>query len=236
MSKTRGLAQDLAAGIAGRVRLQMVTSVTEFFMPALVGKWDQQAPGLALEAEVSHPLRQLDALRRSRCDVALIRRGPSDDQFAEHLVMREPLVVIFPAIWRKNRTIMQLSDLSREAMVSLGPAHGPGLTSDIDLAFQKAAFEPTVAHVTDSMDTLLALVAAGIGWSVVPASLIRRHPDDLGVLHNAIQETTDLVALVRSDDDHPAVQRFLTVAILVGEQVSNTVRQAIMKHRESYKR
>ena len=211
MSTSRSLARDLAAGMAGRVRIQLVTSVSEFLLPALFSAWYKQAPGLALDADVAHPLRQLEALRGGRCDLAIVRRGVDAVGCVEHLLLCEPMLIVFPASWRGSRQFESRADLEREPMVTLVSVHGPGLTSDVNRFLEGVNIQPIVAKSTDCMDALMAMVAAGIGWSVLPASLYRRHSDQIAILWDAVHETTDLVACIRENTQQPAVEKLLTV-------------------------
>jgi DNA-binding transcriptional LysR family regulator len=68
---------------------------------------------------------------------------------------------------------LALGDLASETFVFYRRPTGPGLHDAIVAACQRAGFSPTVGQEAPRMASTLGLVAAGLGVSIVPASMQR---------------------------------------------------------------
>lgn len=80
--------------------------------------------------------------------------------------------------------------------------------------FAKSGFIPNVAATSSDAETLLALVAAGIGITVLPESVIRNtaHTSDLVFIPlEGDSEYVDLMAIWRGDNENTALEPFLEI-------------------------
>jgi DNA-binding transcriptional LysR family regulator len=66
--------------------------------------------------------------------------------------------------------------LGQQRLVRLARAKGPGLAAQIDRLCAAWAIQPGSLHETHDLQTVLALVAAGIGPALVPATAARIAP------------------------------------------------------------
>jgi DNA-binding transcriptional LysR family regulator len=88
---------------------------------------------------------------------------------------------------------------------------GPGLYDTIIAACRAAGFSARVGQEAPRILSTLNLVAAGLGVSIVPASLRRLQMD--GVVYRSLaknqQPLAPLILACRSADNSAAVQRFI---------------------------
>ena len=78
---------------------------------------------------------------------------------------------------------------------------------------QRAGFSPRIEQEAIQMQTIVSLVAAGMGVALVPASLM--HLRRTGVVYRPLREPSPLmeIGLVwRADDDSPAIAAFVAAA------------------------
>ena len=60
--------------------------------------------------------------------------------------------------------------LAAQDFIALWEARGPGLAAQVRAWCRSAAFDPKVVQAADDIQTVLALVSAGLGCAVVPVS------------------------------------------------------------------
>ncbi|HVF19607.1 MAG TPA: LysR family substrate-binding domain-containing protein, partial [Mycobacteriales bacterium] len=138
---------------------------------------------------------------------------------AVHVVRREPLIAVLPEQHAlAGSKSVPLAGLAEEPFVSY-PSHFRSVVHDAVLdACRKAGFEPRQKHEVGETSTLVALVAAGLGVALVPASV--RHLQVTGAVYRPLAGTTEEVALAlayRSDDESVLLRRVLArVHSLVG--------------------
>jgi DNA-binding transcriptional LysR family regulator len=163
----------VAAGRSGRVRLGFVGTATYELLPSVARRVRAELPDveLVLRGEQLAPAL-LDGVLADELDLAVLRPGgppPAGLVLAE--LRREPLVVALPAGHAlAGLEEVRLADLAGEPLV----AHPSGRRSTLQPlvldACRDAGFEPEVIEVGET-GTLVALVAAGLGFGLVPAAV-----------------------------------------------------------------
>ena len=113
-----------------------------------------------------------------------------------------------------DETGLDLKQLAGETFIVYRRHSGPGLYDAIFAACHAAGFSPLVGQEAPRIVSTLNLVAAGLGLSLVPASLRRMHMD--GVTYRAIvgreQPVAPLLLASRRGEASPVVRRFLSLA------------------------
>jgi DNA-binding transcriptional LysR family regulator len=119
-----------------------------------------------------HSTEQLEALRTGALDAGVVRELPSDNPFVMHEIVREPLLVILPERHRlARRKAVPLSRCAEEPFVLFPRSGAPMLYDQIVTMCREAGFSPRVENEAHEWHTIAALVAAGFGISIAPASV-----------------------------------------------------------------
>jgi len=202
----------VAEGRSGRVRLGFVGTATYALLPTVVRRVREQLPGveLVVNGELLAP-ELLDRLASDDLDVVVLRpSGPPPPGLVVEELLREPLVVALPEGHRlAAQEAVELADLAGEPLV----AHPSGRRSTLQplvlAACRAAGFEPEVIEVGET-GTLVALVAAGLGFGLVPDAVRALRLD--GVVYRPIAGPPLEVplALATRGDPAPAVHRVAT--------------------------
>ena len=167
-------AQRAARGESGRLRVGFTGSAA--FYPAVsatVRAYGCAFPGVHLSLEESNTKRLMEGFRDGTLDAAFLRPGPEDLQ---HLHVRaiaaEKMLAVLPdGLPLGGGTSVRLSDLADLPFVLYPRVMGPALYDAITDACRACGFEPRMGQVAPQMSSMVTLVAAGAGVSIVPASL-----------------------------------------------------------------
>ena len=108
---------------------------------------------------------------------------------------------------------MSLRRLAAEPLVLFPRDQAPGYHDLLIEALAGAGAGPRVIQYAPEMLTIIGLVAAGTGVSLVPASVSRLALD--GVTYRPVSGAprSELVAITRADDDSALVRAFVAEAI-----------------------
>lgn len=178
----------VASGELGQLRLGMINSAPFHpLIPGVIREFRRRHPGVALTLEEGTTPLLAQAVRERRMDAAFIRPLLSPiDGLAEIPLMSEALVIALPADHRlSRRKALPLLALSLEPFVLFPRAVGAGLHEEILRACHAAGFMPRVIQETSQVTSIVNLVAAGIGVSIVPASMQQAQID--GVTYRPIR-------------------------------------------------
>jgi DNA-binding transcriptional LysR family regulator len=206
-------ARRAARGLSGVLRVRYVGAAAYGVLPEVVRGFRRAHPDVELELLEATTAAQVDALRRAAADVGFVRPPVAGgDELRTETVAREPLVVALPADHPLGSGgAVALRDLADEGFVSFPPAEGPALHALLAAACRDAGFTMRVAQQAVQMHAIVALVAAGLGVALVPASVRRLGLP--GVVYRPLEGSADLsvdLAVVwRRGDPSSVVTRFL---------------------------
>lgn len=202
----------VAAGDLGRLRIGATALATYRHVPELVRRLGAELPDLTLRfrSEMLTPALEA-ALVEHRIDLAVLRPPVGDGSLATRLLVRERLVLAVPPGWGGGTDPVALADLTDEDFVVYS-APGSVVGAAADRACRGAGFVPKRLHEADQTSIVLALVAAGLGVALLPASVLAVTVD--GVRYRELagcDVTTDVALAWRRDDPSPALEKALAV-------------------------
>lgn len=217
-------ADELAAHVglrSGRVRLAAFPSAIGTFVPEAAARLARDHPGLRLDITETEPPEALRLLRSGRIDVAVIFRyddtAPEDNGISMVHLLDDPSYLVTPP---------GTPEAGPEGWRAGGPAGGLAAYAGgqwiagcdrcrshlLDMC-AKAGFAPRLSFTSDDIVAVQALVAAGMGVTLLPGLALRahRHP---GVTTTEIPGSTRHVhAAIYGEPPHPPATRTLLAAL-----------------------
>lgn len=180
----------------------------------ILGEFRRLHPGVATNLTLMTSVEALAALHTGTIDVAFVRAPIRDRTLASDTVMFEQLLAALPVSHplAAGEGALSLVELRDEKFVMLPRSAGFGLSEQIMQLCKAAGFAPHVEHDARELPSLVGLVAAGFGVSLVPSSGLIAPPE--GVVFRAISpsETVKTICVRRSDDtSRPLVEFVATV-------------------------
>ncbi|MDQ6627277.1 MAG: LysR family transcriptional regulator [Pseudomonadota bacterium] len=211
--------QRAGRGELGRLCIGTVpTGPMHPLMPSSVRQFRELYPDASVTLEECMRDELLQRLREEQIDVAFMRSAPQDAPgLAVEILLTEPMVVALPrdhALGKRGATSpVAMRDLKGEPFIVFARQQGPAFYDSTLAACQRAGFSPCIAQEAPRVTTALGLVAAGLGVSVVPASMQRIALD--GVVFRAIEDRAGLKAVLalgwRKNDSSATLANFLAV-------------------------
>jgi DNA-binding transcriptional LysR family regulator len=118
------------------------------------------------------------------------------------------------------RTGLHLSDLTDQSLVVYSSDKGGGFTETLLALMRTAGVDPRIAQSVREVSTLLGLVAAGIGITIIAESLSSLQSAGLAYIPLLDERATSEMWLVHTNAPSFLVQRFLNVLVDAGEGAS----------------
>ncbi len=205
-------ARRAAKGEIGKLSIGFLGSATFAFLPELVCTFRAQYPGLKLTLQELSPLQQEAAFEKGLIDIGFTRTLTPEQSktFSSRHLYDDPMMAVLPASRQVKTKRVRISDLAKESFVLFHREGAPRLFDTITGMCTNAGFSPKVECKPNMMQTVLTLVAAEQGVSIVPACVrnlradgvrfYRLLPDDVRV---------ELVAAWKKDNITAPVRAFL---------------------------
>jgi DNA-binding transcriptional LysR family regulator len=149
-------------------------------------------------------------------DVVFLRpEAAGTEELRLRVVSEEPMMVALPTNHpAAKRKAVDLSALESDAFLLFPRQSGPTLYDTVITACRNAGFEPRLGQSAPQISSVVNLVAAELGVTLVPASMSQLSV--AGVTYRAIAgdaPTTRLALACRRGETSPVIRNFLTAAV-----------------------
>jgi DNA-binding transcriptional LysR family regulator len=203
-------ARRIESGQTGRLRINFVGSALLSIVPHAVQRFRASRPGVEVELRERPTVEQIRMVHQGSVDLGLVRlpvEVPNDLRVRQ--VLREDTVAALPAnhaLARAEHVPLQV--LAGEPLVLFPRGQAPGFH---DLLVRSLGGAHVVQYAPETQ-TIIGLVAAGIGVSLVPESVSRLSIE--GVVYRPVDgaAAAELAAISRADDESPLVAAFIEQA------------------------
>ena len=186
-------AKRAAKGEIGKLSIGFLGSATSAFLPELVRKFKATYPGVKLTLQELSPVQQEVAFDKGLIDIGFTRTLTAEQSktFSSRVLYSDPMMAVLPRSKQIKTKQVRIGDLARESFVLFHREGSPGLFDTITGMCNKAGFSPRVENEPNMMQTVLSLVEAEQGVTIVPACVrnlrsdgvrfYRLQPDDVRV-------------------------------------------------------
>ncbi|WP_168709173.1 LysR family transcriptional regulator [Halomonas borealis] len=163
-----------ASGHTGQLRIGYMSSATARFLPTLLQQFSARYPDVHLELFEMTAQQQLEAFARQEIDLGFSRPLPEPETLGlERLSLyQDRLMAVLPRSHPlAGLQRLSLKALAQEAFVLFERGQASGLFDMIISACGEAGYSPRVIRQPAQMQTLISLVASGLGVAIAPACI-----------------------------------------------------------------
>lgn len=207
------VAQRASRGEIGRLVVGFEGSFSYDVLPFSLKAYQEQFPDVELVVQEMTTIVQGQVLEARGIEIGFIVPPLDNPQLITETVWREHLVLV---VSETNPLAVQpevrLLDLANEPFVAGSYEHGCGLFVQVVQICRQAGFNPTIVQETNEIQMLLGFIAAGMGISLLPASV--RHYQRPGVVYRTLQPPApeiELAIVWQQNNSSPVLQRFINM-------------------------
>lgn len=114
-------------------------------------------------------------------------------------------------ICRKNpisqRPELTLADLAQEEFVAISPEESPGGYAHVAAKCRQAGFEPKIARMASTLESMLLCVETGIGVCLLDSNTRLEHSDGVRMVPLPGKNDCDVMAVWMAENRNPMVRR-----------------------------
>jgi DNA-binding transcriptional LysR family regulator len=164
------VAQGSQRGEIGEVRIGFFAGGLGGDFPKVIRAFRKEHPAVRVALVEMMPSAQWPALTEGRIDIGFTRRiePPYADELQWETVRQDPVVAVLPREHPLVPGPVSLRDLAREDFVLSSRETSPALFDKIIELCSEAGFSPRVAAISTVWSSVVLLVEAGVGISLLP--------------------------------------------------------------------
>jgi DNA-binding transcriptional LysR family regulator len=217
VERTKENVQNRARGEAGHIRVGFVGTI--YFhprVPELIQTYRERFPGVLLSPVQGNTSDlMVQAVQAGSVDVAFVRLPLEHSEAVTiHPLVDETMLIVLPSYHPQARKrSVSLATLAQEKLILFPRAIGPGLYDSVIASCQRAGFTPILGEEGIQISSIVSLVAAGFGISIVTRSTERIRAD--GIVYVPIKGEAPRAPIslaVRKDNRSAAIRNFVALA------------------------
>ena len=164
-----------ANGKLGLLSIGFISTAGSELMPNLIRLFRELNPDVQFTLRNILTADQIRMLEAGSLDIGFLRLPiGGHSQLEVVMVHRESFVLVVPSRHKlAKRKRVRLSEVANQDFVMYDRTHAPGFHDLVFGMLRKAGIVPRVSQTAGEMPTLISLVDAGMGLSILPASAVR---------------------------------------------------------------
>lgn len=212
--------RSVGQGAAGTLTIAYTAMAGQAVVPDLLRRAAAELPGVTLLLRELVSREQMEELEKGTVDIGLMRPLLARPQISTRPVYRERLAVAVPAdsaLAQRGDQPLKLIELEDEQLLMYSPS-GARYFHDLLLSmFVASGVRPHIVQYAGQVPALLALVSAGLGFTLVPESAARIAPDTVTLLPISESDPSSRVNRVEldiawnSESQNPLLHRLLSL-------------------------
>jgi LysR family transcriptional regulator, hydrogen peroxide-inducible genes activator len=173
MGEAKQEIEEMAGVERGRVVVGVIPTIAPYFLPERLASFSRHFPTIQVNVVEEITPVLLERLQEASIDMALLALPGPGDPFVCQELCREPLYLVVPREHRlARRPSASLEEVEDDSFLLLKEGHC--FRENTLSACGRARLQPNVVFESGQFATILAMVAAGTGVSVVPEMAVER--------------------------------------------------------------
>jgi DNA-binding transcriptional LysR family regulator len=165
-------ARGATSGELGKLRLGVGMSTVHSLVPRALLKFRESSPGVEIEIADMPTLSQVEALIAGRLDVGFVRLPVKHPLVAVRKVLTERLTI---ATAEKFAGPLTMKGIQEQPFILIDRSVSATYHDHCISLCDRSGFTPRIVYEPNDMFTILNLVSAGIGVSLVPRAARAMH-------------------------------------------------------------
>ena len=209
----------------GQVTVGVLPTIAPYLLPPVLSAFGKAWPGMEVIVQENTTALLLQMCEACELDLAIVSEPAPPPKLAGEMLFSEELLLALPRDHRlAKQAKIRLSDLDSERFILMKEGHCLG---DQALKFcDRQDFHPQITFRSAQLETIHALVMAGLGISLVPA-MARTKGRDAKVVYRSLEKprpTRSVMALWRKEHHHhKAADAFLKILREVGREFEGSL-------------
>lgn len=171
VGEARTQIQEMAGAERGEIVIGAIPTIAPYLLPTALARFARQHPAITVNVVEAITPALLEQLHDGRIDLALLALPVPGDELACEHILTEPLFAVLPAQHRlADRETLDLIEIKDDRFLLLKEGHC--FRENTISACRHSKIQPNVVFESGQFSTILAMVAAGMGVSIVPAMAI----------------------------------------------------------------
>ena len=174
VARASNVAKIVAKGMRGRLEIGVTGSLVYREVPAIVRQFNLEMPDVDVVLREMSSAEQLNELLRGQLHAGFVNASTVPPQLSSLAMREDEFVLCLPLDHPMAQAdVIDLAQLADERFVMFSRDVAPANHDNVIAIFSRAGIHPKTVHAARQWLTVVAMVANGLGVSLVPRTLAR---------------------------------------------------------------
>ncbi|MBB2148080.1 LysR family transcriptional regulator [Pedobacter gandavensis] len=212
LEESKNMALQIHLNTSGELKIGYISSVYQSHLAEILKAMRVEFPYIKTGLFEMPTVSQIEALEQGKLDVGILRAPVLSEKLLVKTLFFDPFVVVIPYSEQKFDTNKELADfLKKNPFIFFNKEFAPHYNDKLMEICKRLQFTPDITHEANNVHSILQLVEAGLGVSILPLSLKKQY-DHLKVSFVELIDipvNTEVVVAYKPNAQHPALQWFI---------------------------
>lgn len=222
LEESKSIVKQIHAGESGEFKIGYISSVYQTYLAGVLRSMHQLFPYIKTSLYEVPTVTQIRDLEQGKLDAGILRAPVHSEKLAIKSLFFDPFMVVVPAGGKQFDTYEEMVLMLKSSpFIFFNAAFAPRYNDKLLEICERMGFKPDITHEANNVHSILQLVEAGLGVSILPASLKQQY----GYLQVSFIElenipvNTEVVLAYKASNQSKALRWF--VENYEGEMVRN---------------
>ena len=212
LEESKSIVQQVHKSESGELKIGYISSVYQSHLADVLIAMRDVFPHVKTNLFEIPTLTQIKALEQGSLDVGILRAPVHSTQLKVQTLFFDPFVVVIPVGTSKFETQDELAAyLKQTPFIFFNKDFAPDYNNKLTEICERMGFTPVIVHEANNVHSILQLIEAGLGVSILPYSLKRQY-GYLKVLFIGLENipvNTEVVLAYKQTNNNAALKWFI---------------------------
>jgi DNA-binding transcriptional LysR family regulator len=164
------------AADSGELKIGYISSVYQPHLAEVLKLLRQEFPYIKTSLYERPTIKQIEALEQGKLDVGILRAPVQSEKLTVQTLFFDPFMVVMPSTAQKFNNNFKLAEFIKERpFIFFNKEYAPHYHDKLVEICHRLGFKPDITHEVNNVHSIVQLVEAGLGVSILPLSLKQQY-------------------------------------------------------------
>ncbi|MGN6393989.1 MAG: LysR family transcriptional regulator [Mucilaginibacter sp.] len=212
LEESKSTVRQIHCGESGEFKIGYISSVYQSHLAEVLKSMHQLFPYIKTSLYEVPTITQVQELELGKLDAGILRAPVHSEKLTVKSLFFDPFVVVVPSREKQFKGNQELvSFIKNSPFIFFNKEFAPQYNDKLIEICERMGFRPDITHEANNVHSILQLVEAGLGVSILPASLQQQY-GDLRVSFIRLEDipvNTEVVLAYKSSNKSAALKWFI---------------------------
>ncbi|MHA4895770.1 LysR family transcriptional regulator [Pedobacter sp. PWIIR3] len=211
LEESKVTVRQIHLGDSGELKIGYISSVYERQLGEVLKAMKQVFPYVKTSLYEVPTVKQIEALESGKLDVGILRAPIKSEKLQLKFLFFDPFTVVVPDDQSIENRDNLVEFIKKSPFIFFNKDYAPDYYNKLIEICSRMGFKPDIQHEANNVHSILQLVEAGLGVSILPSSLEKQYSGlNLSFFPLAdIPISTEVVMAYKKENSSPALKWFI---------------------------